>query len=249
MTAMRRTRPLSHRQSGFTLVELMIAIVIGIFLVSGVITVYLSTRQTSLMQASLAQLQDDERTAMTLITDIAQSAGYFYNLTPGSLTTADAALPALSAVGSVPAFVAGQGVAGVSGASASGPGDTLWIRFNAQSGDGTLNCLGSPNPTGGVLQMFQVSADQHLTCSVNGGASKNMVSGVQNLTVLYGVDTDNDGSVDRYLDAGAVSAGSYWLAVVSIQIKLTFINPMANQAGQNPTVKPLIRVINVMSKS
>ncbi len=59
---------------GFTLIELMIALVLGLVLVGGVISVLLSNKQTYRTNNALSQLQDNARTAFELLArDIRQS--------------------------------------------------------------------------------------------------------------------------------------------------------------------------------
>src|SRR5207302_8775414 len=63
--------------SGYTLVELMVALAIALFLLGGLFTIVQGTRTTYGNQSQLAQLQDNERLTMTLITDMIHAAGYF----------------------------------------------------------------------------------------------------------------------------------------------------------------------------
>ncbi|MEN6587564.1 MAG: prepilin-type N-terminal cleavage/methylation domain-containing protein, partial [Sulfuricella sp.] len=59
------------RAHGFTLVEMLIAITLGMLLVIGVSYAYLGTKQTSRMQASLARMQEGARFAFeTMALDI-----------------------------------------------------------------------------------------------------------------------------------------------------------------------------------
>jgi type IV pilus assembly protein PilW len=55
-------------QTGFTLVELMIAMLLGAFLVGGIIQIFLGSRQTYRMQENLSRLQENGRFAMDFIT-------------------------------------------------------------------------------------------------------------------------------------------------------------------------------------
>jgi type IV pilus assembly protein PilW len=62
---------------GFTLLELMIAMTIGLFLSGALVTVVQTNKRVFLDQNRLEQMQDGQRMAMTLMTDVIQSAGYF----------------------------------------------------------------------------------------------------------------------------------------------------------------------------
>jgi len=55
------------KQKGMTLVEIMVALVLGIFLIAGVIHIFLGSKQTYRMQENLARLQENGRFAMDFI--------------------------------------------------------------------------------------------------------------------------------------------------------------------------------------
>ncbi|WP_434634238.1 PilW family protein [Chromobacterium sp. CV08] len=211
-----------RRQRGSGLIEVLVAIGIGLFLLSVLIMIFTSTELTESNQSGLAQLQDNQRTAMTIINTIVQSAGYYPS--PQTQTVATA-LPAAGA------FAAGQSIAG-----GYGPPDTLSVRFATAPGDNILNCNGAGN-TGSANQVyvnqFSVSPNNQLTCSVNGGAAQVLVDGVSNMRVLYGVDSNNSGSVNHYYNAANLPAGQ---TVRSIRVTLTMANPLAGKPGQPASV-------------
>ena len=70
-------RRLGRAQLGFTLVELMITVAIALFLLGGLVTILQNVRSAYNNQQSLSQLQDQQRFAMTVITDVIQAGGYF----------------------------------------------------------------------------------------------------------------------------------------------------------------------------
>ncbi len=63
-------------QRGFTLIELMIAMLIGVFLMGGVIQIFLSAKQAYRLQENLSRLQENGRFAMDFITKDVRMAGY-----------------------------------------------------------------------------------------------------------------------------------------------------------------------------
>ncbi|HUL65849.1 MAG TPA: PilW family protein [Burkholderiaceae bacterium] len=234
-----KRRTLVH-QAGMGLIELLIAMVIGMIVVGGILSVLYSTRATSLAQTGLAQLQDDQRLALMMLTNTVQVGGYF----PNALTsTATTELPANAT------FVnAGQSVAGSTGAGA--PGDTLIVRYEAGTADGTLDCNGRNNTSGANLMMvntFSVDASGNLVCSVNGAPVQTLAGNVQNFQVLYGVDTNSNGSVDRYIAAGSMTTTN-WKRVSSVRVTLTFQNPLAGQPGQAATLTPITQTIALLSR-
>jgi type IV pilus assembly protein PilW len=243
-----------HRiQGGFTVVELMVALLIGLFLLGGLLTLVQNNRRSFASQNQLSQLQDAERMAMTMITDVIQSAGYYPDPTINSATLV------LPANGTFAA--AGQAIVGTF--SGTAPGDTISVRYATNSGDGIVNCIGQSNTSGAVAtytNLFSVVNGQ-LVCTMNGTAyniigtvpSANFTGiVVNNMSILYGVTTGSSpNNVDTYYTATNVPN---WSNVISVQVNLRFNNPMwsAAAAAQGATVPQYLtfqRVITVMSQA
>jgi type IV pilus assembly protein PilW len=236
-------------QRGFTLLEILIAMFIGLFLVAALLTIVQTNRAVFGNQSQLALLHDSERMAMTLMTDIIQSAGYFPDPTTNSSALLTATAP----------FALQQSLTG-NHTSAAVP-DDLSVRYVTTGGDNILNCSGQSlaagAPTTIMVNKFQIVNGQ-LVCTMN-GTPYNLVSGatnssttlgVTNLQVLYGVKTNvasAGNNVDTYLNASQM-AGK-WNSVISLLVTLTFTNPLyvPGQAAL-PSVS-IQRVINVMNQS
>src|SRR5215472_15447969 len=62
---------------GFALVELLVTMAIALFLIGGLLTVLQNVRSAYNNQQLLSQLQDEQRFAMTVLSDVIQSGGYF----------------------------------------------------------------------------------------------------------------------------------------------------------------------------
>jgi type IV pilus assembly protein PilW len=71
-------KPTSKRksQSGLTLIELMIALLIGAFLLAGVVQIFIDTRQTYRVGEGLSRLQENARFALELLTRDVRMSGY-----------------------------------------------------------------------------------------------------------------------------------------------------------------------------
>lgn len=65
-----------RRTSGFSLVELLVALTIGLFLVGGILYIYLSTRSSYSTNDAAARVQEDARFAMERLTREIRMAGY-----------------------------------------------------------------------------------------------------------------------------------------------------------------------------
>ncbi len=231
----------SRRQSGLSLIEMMIALALTMALSAGMLSLLMNTRGSSKAQTQLEQLQEDQRLALIRLTDTVQNASYFPN---PQTSAASIELPANAQFAT-----AGQGLTGSSNASA--PGDTLLVRYEAGTTDGVMDCTGKANSTGAALVMvnsFSVDANGNFNCSVNGSASVlTLASGVSNFKVLYGVDTNLDGAADEYIPASAMSAAN-WSNVESVRITFTFSNPLAGQPGQSSTLAPITQIIPVLNQ-
>ena len=82
------TRSLFRRAPrGVTLVELMVAMLLGILVAGGIITVFLSTSSSNRVQTQLARMQEDGRFAIgRLNDDLAMAGGTYCNNTGGIAT-------------------------------------------------------------------------------------------------------------------------------------------------------------------
>ncbi len=164
---------------GFTIVEVMVALVITSILLLGVINIFVASKTTYTLQNGVARLQENARYAIQVMTRSIQMAGYNTN----SVLAAP--------------FTAAGSTDGGGNAS-----DTIRVSYAAAT-----DCLNTDTAgTGGIAtDVFTVDATPSLTC--NGTA---IVDGVQNLQVLYGVDTTGglsggpDGIADSYVPAGSV---------------------------------------------
>ena len=242
-----RSRRTAH---GFTLIELMVAITIGLFIVSGIGAILVSMRTSFKAQDGLTQMQENARFLLTVMDTTVHNGGYF---TDTVNVKSDAALP-VPASGNTDGttFAAAQFITGTSGTS-----DTLDVRFQTATGDGLMNCNGDTNTSGSNVvytNSFAVNGSGQLTCAVatNGGlpaAAEILIDNVSTMKVLYGVDTDGDGSVDTYKPASAITTPAMWNAVGSVQLTLTMkdlVNSTPSTTVNLP--KTLLHTINLMNK-
>jgi type IV pilus assembly protein PilW len=63
-------------QHGLTLIELMIALLIGVFLTAGLIQIFISSKQSYRLQENISRLQENGRFAMDFLTKGIRMAGY-----------------------------------------------------------------------------------------------------------------------------------------------------------------------------
>jgi type IV pilus assembly protein PilW len=258
----------ARAQRGFTLVELMVTVAIAMFLLFGLTTIVQNIREANINQTAMSQLQDEERFALTVITDVVQNGGYFPDPTlwmPTTSLTQDAPSPSGN-------WEAGQDFNGTSGAPAPGAGDTLSVRYRTNLNDGVTLCDGSTNTANGpsfaYINTFTVvqaapPAIGGLYCQVNNGGASAAAPGVMivpnvvSMKIYYGVKRDTafaDYNVDTYLTAANMCSTVFapcgtddWNNISSVRVVLWFANPLAGQPGQAATIV-FERVIEVMGR-
>lgn len=203
---------------GLSLIELMIAIALGLILVAVVIQIYVGTKATYNKQEDLSRVQENGRIALDIIGRSARIAGFKSNPS-NALTGPLLPLSPLEIFGT-------EGAANVS--------DSLTLRFQG-SGNGTgtadgsvVDCLGTAidanqNPQVTSFNRFFIANNAagrpSLFCDTtnNPANAVEIISEIEHLRFLYGIDTSGDFIADFYVPANAVLN---WNQVVSIQIGL-----------------------------
>lgn len=194
-------------QRGLSLVELMIALVLGLVISMAAGQIYLSSRQSFSTHEELARLNEDTRVAIEILSRAIRNAGFDPNNSekafPGETGTC------AGAVGSELFALCGAN----DDATAVNSSDELLVRFHgfdfpAGTADGSiLDCQG--NAVGAsqlAVERYRVENEggqPALVCrsSVGGAAEQRvvLVPGVESLQVLFGADTDNNQQVDRWV--------------------------------------------------
>jgi type IV pilus assembly protein PilW len=249
------------RQGGFSLIELSVAILIALFLIGGVLTVEQGVKMSYQANDSLSQLEDNERFAMSTIAAIVQRAGYY---PAPNINTIVTALPSDSTTTPQGASAPLQAGWYVYDSGAYGT-DVLFIRYMTTSGQNINLCDGTVGGTSTYTNNFYLAPDtatpstNDLYCDVQVGtggwnASVELVSGIQSMSIMYGVHTTNyvspaDDNVDTYMTAAAVTSGGYWGAVTSMQVQLQFLNPLYKTTPGQPHYVYFTRVIAIMGRT
>jgi type IV pilus assembly protein PilW len=258
-------------ERGFSLTEVMVAITLSVFLLMGLFTILQQTRNANSTTTGLSQLQDDERVAMTIMTDTIEAAGYVpeANGSGQSLLVADAVFATQGQI-----IVAGTGGASV--------GERLTMRYVLGLNDTTLKCDGTTN--GGAEQVykeiFQITTNaagvNQLVCiPSNGATAVPLVNNVANLTFQFAVNRTSTTSTTASNVVGPNTASSStgygcpadtwmttanmqtndWTNVCAVKVDIVFVNPIYQPAGQaraTPGQKQYItfeRVIAIQSKT
>ena len=219
-----------------SMVETLIGLTIGVFLLMGLANIFGQSRTTFNYQLAQAGQQGNERLSAVILTTALEQAG-FAAMNEITIVNRSASFP------STGGFDPGVGVLGteathsvaVNGKSGtqSFPADTLSVRY--WGGPAIVDCVGAPIADT-VLAVDVFAADGvNLTCDSNGAGARPILGDgtaatAQQLRVLgmrvsYGLDTNGDSNVDQYQRAGSVAA---WNEVRVAEVEL-FI-----QAGERP---------------
>jgi len=75
--------------------------------------------------------------------------------------------------------------------------------------------IGSGGPGGQVPSLYRAVFDETGVVGV-----EELVEGIENMQIAYGVDTDQDGFVDSYMTAASVDGGALWPRVKTVRVGL-----------------------------
>jgi type IV pilus assembly protein PilW len=214
----RSKRPIRH-QAGLTLIELMVALVLGLLIAAAAVAALIIARTGFTSVDNSAQLRENARFASSLIQRIVVQAG-FENAAYGLISESGAKQPGLrgyddALVGNVSAVAVTAepplahatrtGTCAVTDTSCLNGSDVLMVRFWGVSrvpggaADGSMiNCAGVAESEGTdrAYSIFHVarstSGEPTLACTyrtATGWSTVPLVTGVEAFQVLYGVDT------------------------------------------------------------
>jgi len=202
---MTRARLNRQHQQGFSLVEIMVAMTLGLVLLGGTITLYASSKNSYRLQENIAGMQENARFAIHALRRDVEMAGF----------------PLAREI--VP-FNAAQTLDGGGNAN-----DQFEIQYNSGNPPNNIDCLGNPIAAGALITNRYSINNGNLVCLGNGNPfSQTLVENVVNMQALYGIDTNADGSANQYLQAGA---GIPWQNVVSLRLALL----VASESAVDPT--------------
>ncbi|MBV1892361.1 MAG: PilW family protein [Gammaproteobacteria bacterium] len=226
--------------AGFTLLELLVSMSLGLFLMAGLIQVLLVNREVFKVQENSSRMQEDGRFALTVLNNTVSLTGFredptvFIDTAFPSVTTSATPFTKTLADGEV---VGGINDDAVNAAIKDGT-DAIVIRYLS---DGTtFDCLGTVVADGSIsVNRFYVDDDETLNCRsdkydlVTGAISTStqpLIDNVEDMQIRYGMgsgSTFHDVEAMCYIDASNVtSAGTSdctvldFDQVVSVRISL-----------------------------
>jgi type IV pilus assembly protein PilW len=225
-----------QKQRGLSLIETLIGLTIGLFLLMGLATVFGQSRQTYNYQLAQAGQQGNERLGAVILTTALEQAG-FAAMNEINILNRPGSFPSDAIFGGGEGIVGTQGdhnvtVNGVAG-TVSYPADTISVRY--WGGPAIVDCVGTPVADTVLATDVFATNGVNLTCDSNGAGARSIMGDgtavvAQQLRILgmrvsYGLDTNGDESIDQFQRADNVAS---WNDARVAEIEL-FI-----QSGQRP---------------
>lgn len=222
------------KQLGLSLIELLIAMFIGLFLLAGISSSYLYSKKSSIYHDQFSMLEDNGRIALEIMSKTIQLTGYstnkavpllpnkFIKSKPVSKTCSGADnsvintnFPADSTLDLPNGDSIGVVYLGNSEITTDCSGETL-----------PASCqIGSANTTNSeaaqIFSTFYLDNANNLICVGSRDTEKLVIAeNVENIQIMYGINTDDspDRSVERYVNANDIAG--LWDNVASVQIAL-----------------------------
>lgn len=224
-------------QSGFSLVELMIAMTLSLMLLGAVIQVFLSSKLTSELSNDVSRVQENGRFSLEFLARDIRMAGYSnlprHRSTPNILNTScDSFNPCTSN-------------------GAGNNSDRIAVTLNPlpDATGAETDCTGANvNANDQIANVYYVSTDNatgisslmcrgyNLTTNTWNASEQPLVDGIDNMQILYGIDSTEDdrnlSQVNRFVDASSVSAAD-WNSIRAVRLALLASSGTQNGAAED----------------
>jgi len=169
------TRPHKY-QKGVSLLELLIAVTLSVFIAAALISLFINSKQSYRINENMSRLQENARFAVTYLARDLRMADYRGCITAARRSDA----------------VSGENDSGLNGS------DTITIVWQSNScaaASALVTTVYSiKTGAGGGPALFR---------SVN-GVEQELVEGIEDLQILYGEDTDEDFVANYYVESASV---------------------------------------------
>ncbi|MCO5785373.1 prepilin-type cleavage/methylation domain-containing protein [Pseudomonas sp. G11-1] len=177
---------MKRNQQGFTLIELMVAMLIGLILTLAALQLFMTNQRTFSLQQAVAELHEDGQQAIRyMVADIRQA---------GRGSALAGAIPPIDLIN-----------------SSNGTNDALAVHYW-----GTSTCAGETYSLEREIHNVYSVNNEVLQCrSVLTNTTVDLVSGVESFQVLYGIDGNKDGElgVTQFVTANNLTADSVVVAI------------------------------------
>ncbi len=240
------------RQSGFSLIELMISMVIGLVVIGAVIASYLGTGTGSRHGRALSQITEDASISLNVLRAGIAMLGY------GKPTGIDAQGHFSKAYGGQGLFGCDSGFVDTSKAvdqlvcDGKGTSDAIAVAYEADASNSVVNndtdkipldCLGNTLTSAGTYYLnysrYYVSNDQLFCRGPGSDTPAALVDNVVDLQITYGVFNPAGGEttyrVSRYMTATEIGADTDKWSDKVVSARICVVVRSADQVLDEPT--------------
>jgi type IV pilus assembly protein PilW len=191
---------INKKNSGFSLIEVMIGLVISLVIVLGILQIFIGSKRSYSLGNNYSSLQEQSRFAVNYINKFVRLAGY--------RTIPDATL--YTSIDDI--FTSTNPYISVQDNSGTNNSDILTIRYQG-SGDGLgtpdgtiVDCLNQGVDSNSIVTLiFSITANNELQCrsqnpsATNTDSTQIIMNNVENLQVMLGEDLNDDKSPERFV--------------------------------------------------
>ncbi len=226
----------THKETGFSIIELLIAMFIGLFLIVGITSSYVSSKKSSIARDQYSILEDNGRLALEVMARTIQHTGYASNkgilLQDKFITTAVVS----EGCGGGQQSVVNPAIFPANSMTDNVQGDSIGVVYLGDDSI-TLDCTGglienncradSPiasasSSSARIYNTFYLDYGSYeLRCAGSRrSAVETIAEGIENVQFLYGIDVDGDlqHTADRYVNASNI--GTLSKQIVNVQIAI-----------------------------
>ncbi|MBK5964019.1 hypothetical protein CCR95_07940 [Thiocystis minor] len=191
------------KNSGFTLVELMVAMTVGLFISAGVISLFIGTKQSYRANEGMARSQENGRFAIDHLSRDLRQAGYpkfvgaIFNWPPSDYIQGWEGASTAPAAANLPDYTPNT--------------DLFRINYYDAELDTVVRHIYYIRPgASGAPALWQ----QRIVSGTT--TNEELLEGIDNMQLSYGLDTNDNGQLDSYVDAST----AIWNQVVAVRIDL-----------------------------
>jgi type IV pilus assembly protein PilW len=229
------------RFQGFTLIELLVGMMLSLFLIGGIVTVYIGSKKGYQSREELSALEDNGRVAIQALVSHLEHTGYAgadpLYINSHFITAADRPIDGLCAAPGGSNITISDTDLLLNTTDGANASDTIGLVSVADTVINT-DCTGQEirdeckagnavNSVGTLIyNSFYVQQaageEPRLMCAGSVGADPVVLAeGVEEIQFLYGVDTDQDKRHNQYFSAAQLNAGvASWGNVVSVKVAI-----------------------------
>jgi type IV pilus assembly protein PilW len=256
---------MKNKLPGFTLVELLVAMLISMFLLGGIMTVYVNSQDAYKARHQMSLVEDNGRAALQSLIDYIEHTAYgspqgvsldsyFPRQFDDGLCADNASnitdpnLLRLTADG----VLANDTDTLTSAYASDDPADNLtninirrdctgtFLRDECRFGN-AINQSATLIYNSFYIQSSDAGIPQLICAGSVGNAPLPLADGIENMQFLYGVDNDGDRQHDRFMRADDINATpEIWNNVVSVKVALLVRAPIATKDQAIPFTYQLL---------